>query len=219
MDVFFKKIWDNFWTLFYGSVDRWNHWITQLEMEVDAKEHQIVPSEVANRFQPLPPHAPIKQYEESTFPFNLNDKGTISTGDVQTDAWIHDFAQLNIDIFNLIRKDQTLPDFKFTQKRYLKIIKEVHPDKNQNRDYVSQAISLNAAKESIDHLYMNVNEQIHLFQNVFDTNMKLALDQEETPQQGEGKQSVSGSGFTPFVILFLTGASAGYFIVKKKISK
>ena len=63
------------WTLFKGSVRKWNYYLRYLQNQLD-EEKQLTPmdSEGENPFPPLIPHAPFKSYDEATFEYNLDGK-------------------------------------------------------------------------------------------------------------------------------------------------
>lgn len=232
MDVFWGKVFSQFWNFFYGSIERWNSWLADLEAEIDAKEKQIAPVQTASEYHRFPPHAPIQSFDETTFSFNLpSNKKAHFTGDHTADVWIQDFALLNIDIYRLILAQGVLPDLRFVHKRYLRIIKEVHPDKNLNRDYVHQAIQLNAAKEALDQLYNDPTSQITLFRAVFDNKVQNTMVEEEEPAISVVQNVASGQSSevllqTPaaqsngsYLFLFGIGAAVGYYLVKKNVRK
>src|SRR4051794_31903373 len=202
---------DVVWQIFYGTIERWNRWIEYQENLQKAEEFAVVPVSVSNQYPSPVPHAPIKTYTEADFAYNLdNPAQTKLTGDAQADVFVKEFALLKIDIFRLIRQEQTLPDSKFIKKRYLLRQKEVHPDRVSNGQGPStESIQLNGAKAGLDHLYSHAGEQIHLFQTV----VNKAFEEAKNPPPILSDQPAST---TTYMVLWLVGAAAGYVLVLAK---
>jgi len=213
------------WTLFQGTVQAWNDWLVWLETQADRKtqERALVPTEEgAYPYFPIPPHAPFRKYEEDTFPFNLPANSTLTlTEDKDADEWIRQFATFQIDIYNMILRDHTLPDPVFLRKRYLILQRKVHPDRGGTND---ESKEVNVAKDELDKLYEDSHEQINLFQAVF-----TSYDQRQDQQQSKKRKladstSVTSSSNTtsstessaPYIVLFLVGASAGWIVVFRR---
>ncbi len=196
------------WILFKGAVQRWNAFLRYLQGQVLDEEKQLVPSDVAQEFPSLFPHAPFQSYDEVTFPYNLpKGKPYVRTLNDEADAWLSDFAQLHIDASNMIVHDQTLPDAKFLQKRYLSILKSAHPDRGGTN---AEATRVNLAKESLDRLYADPHDQVTLFQAVFTHSAK-----QPTVQVSSRSPTVVGRT-APYVVLYLVGAGFGLVIVLMK---
>ena len=212
------------WTLFQGTVQAWNDWLVWLETQADRKtqERALVPTEEgAYPFLPIAPHAPFREYQEATFPFNLPANSTlILTEDKDADEWIRHFATFQIDIYNMILRDNTLPDPIFLRKRYLILQRKVHPDRGGTND---ESKEVNVAKDELDKLYEDSHEQINLFQAVF-TSYDQRQDQQSKKRKLADSTSVTSSSNTtsgtessaPYIVLFLVGASAGWIVVFRR---
>lgn len=196
----------SWWAFFTGSVQRWNAYLRYLQGTYLDEEKQLVPSDFEHAAS-LPPHAPFKSYDESNFPYNLVDKKHLKkTGNEEVDAWISDFAQLDIDVYTMVSREQTLPDPAFLKKRYFLIQKQVHPDKEGSTE---QSIRVNLAKESLDQLYDHVHDQITLFQTIFNS----------LPQQVRVQQQQKKVNTAPLIILYLVGVGAGVVLVLSRNKK
>lgn len=195
------------WTLFKGAVQRWNAFLRYLQGQVLDEEKQLVPLDVAQEFPSLFPHAPFQSYDEVTFPYNLPGKPPYRTLNDEADAWLSDFAQLHIDAYNMIVRDQTLPDAKFLQKRYLAILKSAHPDRGGTN---AEATRVNLAKESLDRFYADPHDQVTLFQAVFNHSAKQPTVQ--VPPRTLSRTTPTA----PYVVLYLVGAGVGLVIVLMK---
>jgi hypothetical protein len=189
---------------FYGLIERWDQWL--LSLEGPGPRRALVTEQEAKEFKQLPPRAPMKSFEEDTFEYNLKGLPVQGTQSETVNVWIRDFATLKIDVFRLIKKEQTLPDATFLQKRYLRLLKQNHPDKGGRLNVV---IDLNTAKERLNHLYASVQEQIMLFEAVF------AEPFVDTP----AKPRTSQSNASAYVLLYLVGAGIGTVLVLSRLRK
>jgi len=197
---------DVVWQFFYGTIDRWNKWLEYQEHLQAAQEFAVVPVSVSNHYPSPVPHAPIKTYNEADFAYNLADPAQVKfTGDAQADVFVKEFALLKIDIFKLIRQEQTLPDSKFIKKRYLLRMKEVHPDRTRGTSM--ESIQLNGAKAGLDHLYSHPGEQIHLFQSV----LNKAFEEAKSPKPILSDSAIlkEPGTTTTYMVLWLVGGGGG----------
>jgi len=203
------------WGFFYGTIERWNNYITELEAKQFAQDHPLVPVTVASQYPRLPPHAPIQTYTELNFPYNLAPEEKVRLyGDQEVDGWIQDFERLNINIGKMIRTEHTLPDQKFLKKRYLKVLKEIHPDKPMGSNM--DAIELNGAREVLERLYERPNEQIHLFHTILDA----ALEETKNHAEFAALNPVTEKNSTSsYVVLWLVGAGLGMVYVLREKGK
>lgn len=193
---------------FYGLIERWNNWIAYLEYESDRKEKALITLEGNEKIPKVLPHLVFKSYQESNFPYNLNGAKIKETGNSEVDLWIKDFALLNIDIYEMIKKEHTLPDATFLKKRYLLIQKQVHPDRSKGTPTGSTQLSteVNVAKETLDRLYEDPIQQITLFQTVFSV-----IQKEPTPIVATTNHPHQSTA--PYIILYLVGAGIGTILV------
>ncbi len=207
-----QEFFDSVYVFFYNTVQRWNEWLISLEDD----EKQLVTTEKGSLNDRLfkGPHAPIQEFQGDGFEFNLGDKKAQLTNNSSADIWINDFGALDIDAFNLIRLEQTLPDLKFLKKRYYKIAKQIHPDRATNTIKSNEKmILLNNAYENITrHLYEDVNEQITLFQAVFNTVIQKI-------EANQNQVQVNIPDTSSFIVLYLVGVAVGSVVVLKKFSK
>ena len=131
---------------------RWERYIESLQRKWD-RGSALVPYEQKPQYG--------KKFQEDQFAYNLGDREPHLTNNDAVNAWILDFAKLNIDIFHLIRAEHTLPDEVFLKKRYLQVAKQVHPDKGGT---TTRTIEVNHAYQMLhEHLYRQVNDQVALF--------------------------------------------------------
>jgi len=101
---------------------------------------QLVASDY--KFNDAKAHAPTKEFKEVGFQYNLDGKKPQYTDNASANTWIDDFAVLNIDVFNLIKKEHTLPDLHFIKRRYYQTALKNHPDKGGNSH---EAMNINRA--------------------------------------------------------------------------
>lgn len=224
-------------SFFERWVNKWNDYLVYLD-ELAAKEKVLVPVEDIARRPRTEPHLVFQPYDESDFPYNLNGNPIVETGTPEVDLWIKDFARLNIDIFEMIVKAQTLPDASFLKKRYFRIQRQVHPDLGGSTELSTE---VNVAKESLDHLYQDPYKQITLFQTIFqyvrqreddlidEENDEIDNDDEDLqqpskkPKKKKRRVSTETSGTASYIILYLVGAGLGSLLVlrwaKKKKSR
>lgn len=227
MSDYLRETFNQLYQFFVGTIERWNQWILHLEQEADAKEKQLVYTSPngKNIFSSTVPHAPIKTYDELTFPYNLSSSQIPHfTGHQQVDHYIQSFAHLEIDIFTMIQETQTLPDQTFIQKRFRNIQRESHPDRKGGS--TGRATDVNVAKDEIDHLYNTISEQVALFQGVMND---VIDDLKHDSFSGQNtKQTVlttnkgsitSNNNNGPYVILFCVGAFIGTIVVLKQSKK
>jgi len=195
------------WTLFKGSVQRWNEYLRYLQGTYLDEEKQLITQDYLQEDsqRSIPSHTAFKSYDELSFRYNLDGKALKQTSNQRVNDWISDFGQLNIDIYTMILQEQTLPDAAFLQKRYISRQKEVHPDRPGGSG--EQSTNVNLAKEKLDLLYESVRDQITLFQAVFASAPPLR------PPSGVIPQVPNTIPTTPLVILYLGGAGLGLVLV------
>ena len=210
MQAFFNSAYQ----FFYGTFQRWNDFL----MSLDRDEKQVAPSDYVFPRRDAGVHAPFTVFQEDGFQYNLGDKKIQFTGNESADIWIQDFAILNIDIFHLIRNEQTLPDLQFVKRRYHLLAKQFHPDKSKQTNSQESTILLNNAYQSIsEHLYEEVSEQANLFHSVFNTVLAKAQAQVEQAQTRANINNTSNTA--PFIVLYLVGAGVGMVLVLKNFTK
>jgi hypothetical protein len=218
-----------FYTFFRGTINMWNDWIVYLQEDPDAKA--LVPqdgSRSGHRFIPIPPEAPIRNYTESTFPYNLellSENQLMRTGNQAVDEYIYGFAVLRIDIVRMILEDHALPDEKFVHKRYLNVQKEVHPDRGGTNE---ESKDVNVARGFLEKLYEDVQEQIELFQTVFTVQMEQQEEKNTETQPAATAVEVDAAAAAvhearrntaAYVILYLAGVGLGSIIVWKRATR
>ena len=115
---------------------------------------------------------------------------------------------MNVDVFNLIRTNHTLPDETFLKKRFVNVLKSIHPDK-KGQSTTTQTARVNVARDRLlNEFYQDDYKQITLFHAVLNTVLQGAT---QTPQSL--MQPATQHGSSPFIVLFLVGSFVGFAVV------